>query len=38
MNAVMVALFVIGAPMFAVGINDLQAKLESWDHQRHAQD
>jgi hypothetical protein len=38
MNAVMVALFVIGVPMFAVGINDLQAKLERWDYQRHAQD
>jgi hypothetical protein len=37
-NAVMVALLAVGAPMFAVGISDLQAKLERWDYQRHADD
>jgi hypothetical protein len=32
------ALLAIGAPMFAAAINDLQAKLERWDYQRHADD
>jgi hypothetical protein len=34
----MVALLMIGALTFAVGIGKLQAKLERWDYQRHAQD
>ncbi|MDT5221190.1 MAG: hypothetical protein QOF15_3295 [Mycobacterium sp.] len=38
MNAVVVALFLIGAPTFAVGVSQLQATLESWDYQRRAQD
>jgi hypothetical protein len=38
MNVVTVVLFVIGAPIFAVGFSDLQAKLERWDYRRHAQD
>jgi hypothetical protein len=29
-NAVIVALVAVGAPMFTVGINDLHAKLERW--------
>jgi hypothetical protein len=37
-NAVTVALLVVGALTFVVGIADLQAKLERWDYQRHAQD
>lgn len=38
MNAVIVAVLVITAPMLAAGISDLQAKLERWDQQRHADD
>ena len=38
MNAVVVALLLIGAPTFAVGVSQLQATLESWDYQRRAQD
>lgn len=37
-NAVMVVLLAVGWPMLAVGISDLQSKLERWDYQRHAQD
>lgn len=38
MYAIMFALLLIGAPAFAIGISALQAKLERWDNQRHAQD
>lgn len=38
MNAVTLALILIGATAFAVGISHLQAKLERWAYQRHAQD
>ena len=38
MNAVVVALFLIAAPTFAVGVSQLQTTLESWDYQRRAQD
>lgn len=38
MNAVMVTLCVIGTLIFAVGISELQAKLERWDYERHARD
>lgn len=38
MYAVIAALVAVGAPIFAMGINDLQAKLERWDYQRHAED
>jgi hypothetical protein len=38
MNVVIVALLIVGVSAFAVGIRDLQAKLERWDYRRHAQD
>lgn len=38
MNVVMITLLIAGVTAFAVGIRNLQAKLERWDHQRHAQD
>jgi hypothetical protein len=38
MNVVTVALFTIGASICAVGFSELQAKLERWDYQRHAED
>jgi hypothetical protein len=28
----------IGAPLAALGIYDLQARLEKWDYNRHAED
>jgi hypothetical protein len=37
-NAVTVALVAVGAPMFGVGVSNLQATLERWDYQRHAED
>jgi hypothetical protein len=37
-NVVMVALLVISVAAFAVAMRNLQAKLERWDYQRHAQD
>jgi uncharacterized membrane protein YiaA len=37
-NVVMVALLIAGVAVFAVGLSNLQAKLERWDYQRHAQD
>jgi hypothetical protein len=38
MNAVMVSLLIVGVAAFAAGIRNVQAKLECWDYQRHAQD
>lgn len=38
MNAVMVVLLIVGVAVFAVGIRNVQTKLEHWDYQRHAQD
>jgi hypothetical protein len=37
-DVVMVTLLIAGVAAFAVGIRNLQAKLERWDYQRHAQD
>jgi len=34
---VMVVALVIGAPAMAIGIHDLQARLERWDHVRHVE-
>jgi hypothetical protein len=34
----MVALLIVGGAAFAVGIRNVQAKLERWDYRRHAQD
>ena len=33
----MSALLVAGTPLFALVLNDLQASLERWDQQRHAE-
>ena len=38
MNALLVVGLVAGTPLFALGLNDLQALLERWDQQRHAED
>jgi hypothetical protein len=34
----MVTLLIVGVAAFAVGIRNVQVKLERWDYQRHAQD
>jgi hypothetical protein len=38
MSIALVVSLLIGAPIFAAGISDLQARLEHWDYQRHAED
>jgi hypothetical protein len=38
MNALLMACISISAPLAAVGLYDLQAHLERWDHNRHAED
>jgi hypothetical protein len=38
MNALLVAYCVVGTPLFAIGVSDLQSSLERWDRQRHAND
>ena len=38
MTALLVVGLVAGTPLFALGLNDLQASLERWDQQRHAED
>jgi hypothetical protein len=38
MNALLVVGLVAGTPLLALGLNDLQALLERWDQQRHAED
>ena len=38
MNALLVVGLVAGTPLFALVLNDLQALLERWDQQRHAED
>jgi hypothetical protein len=38
MNALMMICMSIGAPLAALGLYDLQARLEQWDYNRHAED
>ena len=38
MSPLLVACVSIGTPLVAVGLHDLQAWLERWDYDRHAQD
>ena len=37
MNALLVTCLSL-APLAALGVHDLQAKLERWDYERHADD
>ncbi len=38
MNLVVLVLFSVGSPLAGVGLLELQARLERWDHERHAED
>jgi hypothetical protein len=38
MNTVLVGVFSVVGPLAAVGMFKLQAHLERWDQQRHAED
>jgi hypothetical protein len=38
MNPVLIGTFSVVGPLFAVGMYRLQAHLERWDAQRHAED
>lgn len=38
MNPLLVGLLTVTSPLVAVGIFKLQARLERWDGERHAQD
>jgi hypothetical protein len=38
MNALLMLCISIGAPLAAVGLYDLQVRLEQWDYERHAED
>jgi hypothetical protein len=38
MNALLVICMSVGTPLAALGLYDLQARLENWDHNRHADD
>ena len=38
MNAFVFVCVSIGAPLAALGLYDLQARLERWDYNRHADD
>lgn len=38
MSPLLVACVSIGTPLVAVGLHDLQAWLERWDYDQHAQD
>ena len=38
MNLLMLALLSVGSPLAGVGLLELQAWLERWDYERHAED
>jgi hypothetical protein len=38
MNALLMICMSIGTSLAALGLYDLQARLERWDHHRHAED
>jgi hypothetical protein len=38
MNALFVTCMSLVAPLTALGLHDLQARLERWDYERHAED
>ena len=38
MNVLMLAVLSVGGPLVGVGVLELQARLERWDYERHAED
>lgn len=38
MNALLITVMSLSAPLLALGLHDLQVRLERWDHDRHAED
>ena len=38
MSLLWVACLIVGSPLAGLGLLELQARLERWDHGRHAQD
>jgi hypothetical protein len=38
MNAQLMIWMSVGTPLAALGLYDLQERLERWDHNRHAED
>jgi hypothetical protein len=38
MSALLVICLSVGTPLFALGLHDLQASLERWVWERHAED
>jgi hypothetical protein len=38
MNTLLLLATSIGAPLAALGLYDLQVRLEQWDYERHADD
>ena len=38
MNALLMICLSIGTPLAALALHDLQARLEQWDYDRHAED
>ncbi len=38
MNALLLTVVSLGAPLAAIGLHDLQLRLERWDYERHADD
>lgn len=38
MTALLVAVAIFGVPLIAFGLHELQARLERWEYERHAED
>jgi hypothetical protein len=38
MNALLLICMSVGTPLAALGLYDLQVRLERWDYNRHAED
>ena len=38
MNALLLICMSVGTPLAALGLYDLQTRLEQWDYKRHAED
>ncbi len=38
MNLLLMAVLSVSSPLAGVGLLELQARLERWDHKRHAED